>query len=104
MADHIGRGMPLVLVDSRERADPSPLSVDHAAQELVRMTERLHGSGVADWYSTSTLAYLKSVVDRQRRRAACSNNEDDQRRMWIFQAVRQQRSAEETKREADKMS
>mmetsp|Transcript_119727 Transcript_119727/g.298628 ORF Transcript_119727/g.298628 Transcript_119727/m.298628 type:complete len:1053 (+) Transcript_119727:117-3275(+) len=92
MAEHVGRKMPLFLIDSRKRKNLGSLKVEDTDPELRALSEKLHKAGVADWYSTSTLAYVKSAIDRRRR---LINNDDsadvDQRKMWIHQAILQKR-------------
>lgn len=71
MSEHISRGMPLLLIDSRKRTPPD--QIEDTKAELHKISEGLHkaqnrngSDGVADWYTTSLISYVKAVIDNKR--------------------------------------
>merc|ERR1712113_403823 len=113
MANHVGRNMPLFLLDSRKRVVPTlaemqaqgfkskASTLEWVKQHLQKNAERLHAPteggrcAVMDFYSTSLLAFVKSAVDFAGGTGLDGLGGDvsedegkkDQKERWIWQAI-----------------
>jgi len=100
MAEHVSRGLPLVLIDSRKRKT-YPTEVEDVKAELKEKSEELHQEGCADWYNTSILAFVRGAVDRARAELESTNSASEetvQSSLWIFEAIERQRALPSSRR------
>lgn len=89
LAEHVTRGFPLLLIDSRRRKTEA-LDVPTAARELDLFSKELHDKVKrADWYTTSALAIVKNAIDkcREREKGDKEGNLAKQRNMWLWEAI-----------------
>lgn len=63
-ADHVNRGLPLLLVDSRNRS-VKPTDLHEVRAELEDFRLKLHAQGKQDLHITSVLAFVKSMLNRK---------------------------------------
>mmetsp|Transcript_78137 Transcript_78137/g.253566 ORF Transcript_78137/g.253566 Transcript_78137/m.253566 type:complete len:430 (+) Transcript_78137:199-1488(+) len=111
VADHASRGMPLMLLDSRDRhsksiadacddrpAEKESLTVKRLKEcerQLKAMAAEWQGRGVTDRHTTSMIAYVKTIF--QTRGKASGGH---QKKMWIWQAIEMKRGEEGVKASA----
>eukprot|EP00933_Yihiella_yeosuensis_P071960 TRINITY_DN80217_c0_g1_i1.p1 TRINITY_DN80217_c0_g1~~TRINITY_DN80217_c0_g1_i1.p1 ORF type:complete len:1162 (+),score=257.35 TRINITY_DN80217_c0_g1_i1:67-3552(+) len=85
MADHVNRGLPLMLLDSRKRVGEFS-TLEDAQQDCVEMMEQLHEKGISDSFNTSLMANVKTAIDFLANREQTVKDEDA-KRQWIWQAI-----------------
>lgn len=91
IAEHVSRGMPLMLIDSRDRNLRKKATLDDVDEALTKSAEDLHNSGVADWYSTSVMAWIRSAIDAERENEEHEDHIDrPQHEMLLWEAINMQ--------------
>eukprot|EP00966_Prymnesium_polylepis_P242607 5610229-Prymnesium_polylepis.1 len=65
LASTVGRGLPLLLIDSRKQVAERPKTVEAALQVLRELEADLERTGRVNTYAASTLAFLHSAFKRQ---------------------------------------
>eukprot|EP00933_Yihiella_yeosuensis_P005238 TRINITY_DN109717_c0_g1_i1.p1 TRINITY_DN109717_c0_g1~~TRINITY_DN109717_c0_g1_i1.p1 ORF type:complete len:1269 (-),score=306.07 TRINITY_DN109717_c0_g1_i1:84-3419(-) len=91
MADHVNRGMPLMLLDSRKREEEMPSTMDDVQEHLFAMADELWKKGICDAYNISVMAFIKSAIDFFANREQAAKDEDP-KRQWIWQAIEHQKN------------
>ena len=61
-ADHLARGIPLLLLDSRDRPGKAVQNVEEAISHLSELDAELALQGAGNFYHTSTLAFLHQTL------------------------------------------
>lgn len=86
LADYVGRGLPLLLVDSRpEPKGGYPTSVEAAKASLLHLDEELAANGAINTYSASTLAFLRQVLRKSKPgRQGSNGRESTHQLLWTL--------------------
>jgi len=93
VADHVNRGLPLMLLDSRKRtptvSESNTLPMLEA--ELKSLSERLHAENKMDQHTTSMLAFVKTVYSNMHQRKDRNGDHDAEKHKWLWNAIEAKR-------------
>jgi len=88
VAEHVNRGMPLLLVDSRERSNAGKVhSLVACRNELENVCDRLHDHDKVDMFTTSMMAFVKYNLDKKYAASSGKHKKEKQSKMWLWQAI-----------------
>jgi len=107
IADHVSRGLPLMLLDSHDRSkyrsaliapelldgkeDELTKRLQLCQEDLAKLAEEWKRKNMMDRHTTSMVAYVKSIVAQSEH---AKKGGTKQKNIWIWQAIEAKRSEE----------
>jgi len=93
VADHVNRGLPLMLLDSRKRtpkvAGPDTLKLLKA--DLKSLSDDLHKEKLMDQHTMSMLAYVKTIYANLHQRTDHRGDHNSEKHKWLWSAIEAKR-------------
>jgi len=93
VADHVNRGLPLMLLDSRRRTPiiRGQSSLKLLKAELRSLSDDLHKQSLMDQHTTSMLAYVKTVYSNLHQKQNLHGDHDAEKHKWLWDAIKSKR-------------